>query len=46
MTKQLPKAKFIELRDFLLGNVMPIISKKDEWMSSLKGIFENNDKFE
>jgi len=46
MTKQLPRAKFIELRDFLLGNVMPIISKKDEWMSSLKEIFENNDKFE
>ena len=24
----------------------PIISKKDEWMSSLHEIFENNDKFD
>jgi hypothetical protein len=46
MTKQLPRTKFVELRDFLLGNVMPIISKKDEWMSSLHEIFENNDKFD
>jgi len=43
LTKCLPKAKFVKLRDFLRGDVLPIPEDKSQWSRTLRDIHEQEE---
>ena len=43
LAKCLPKAKFIKLRDFLRGDVLPIPEDKSRWSRTLRDIHEQEE---
>ena len=43
LTKCLPKGKFIKLRDFLRGDVLPIPEDKSHWSRTLRDIHEQEE---